>query len=144
MVSRSRACILDAGLWQPLHTTLLSHTGSVRAVPIDSGIPAANSHAAGPELAPPAGAHMDIGHLPANFDGAGRHAIVAKPMTVAGLACNHFVSFSKQLLNERVARVSTGGGEPREPSTATFPVCGTRAFSTHDSPLQDCEGTTEF
>lgn len=113
-------------------------------MPIDSGISAANSHAARPELAPPAGAQMDIGHLPANFEGAGRQPTVAKPMTVAGLACNHLVSFSKQLLNERLAWVSTGGGEPREPSTATFPLCGTWAFSTHDSPLQDRKGTTEF
>lgn len=40
--------------------------------------------------------------------------------TVAGLACNHSASFSKKLLNERLARVSTAGGESWEPSTATF------------------------
>lgn len=103
---------------QPLHTTLLAHTSSVQwlftAAPLE-----ANSHAARPELAGPAGAQRDIGHLPASFEGRGRHATLAK-CTVAGLACNHCASFSKKLLNERLARVSAAGGESWEPSTATF------------------------
>ena len=54
--------------------------------------------------------------------------------TIAGLAYNHFASFSNMMLNERLTRISTGGGKERlgSPVPQLF-GCAGAGLSAHTS-----------
>lgn len=103
---------------QPLHTTPASHTSFVRAAAIYSGISAAGAATPGPVLEQLPVAQMDIGHPLGSLGVGGKvvegdRLLLQNKCTVAGLAYNHFASFSNTMLNERPTWVPTGGGKGR-------------------------------